>query len=138
MGMVGGWVASMFVLMMVLCSEVSVILDGVGGSTVKGMSQRPFGLRLPVMMIALFFRILNWYLEKIVIQSSSHNFPMDINDPVFRLSNKKACCALSFNLADKGIFASEWGVMVLPFSTVTGGPFLTCMLVQNYFSPPCR
>ena len=36
----------------------SVIFGGVGGSAVKGISQRPFGLRLPVMTIVLFFRIV--------------------------------------------------------------------------------
>ena len=99
----------MFVLMMVSCSEVPCILGGGGGggSAAKGMSQRPFGLRLPVMMIVLFFRTFNWYLEKISIQSSSHNYPMEIKDPVFRLSNKRAYFTLSVNLADKGIFTSE-------------------------------
>ena len=73
--------------MMVFCLEMSVILGGGGGSAIKGTSQRPFGLRLTVMMIVLFFRIFNWYLEKIAIQSSSHNCQMEINEPVLRLSN---------------------------------------------------
>ena len=58
---------------------------------------------------------------------------MEIKEPVFNLSNKKICCALSVNLADKGILASEWVVMVLPFATVTRGPGFTCMLVQTCF-----
>ena len=44
--------------MMVFCLLLSVIFDGVGGFAVNGISQRAFGLRLPVMMIVLFFRIL--------------------------------------------------------------------------------
>ena len=86
-----------------------VILGGGWGSAIKGMPQRPFGLRLSVIMIVLFFSIFNWYLEKIAIQSSSHSCSMEIKDPVFKLSNKKACCALSVNFSDKSILASEWG-----------------------------
>ena len=88
---------------------MSVILGGGGGSAVKGMYQRPFGFRLTVMMIVLFFRIFNWYLKKIAIQPSSQNCPLEINEPVLRSSNTKACCVLSDNFVDKGMFASEWG-----------------------------
>ena len=137
MGRVGDWVAWIFVLTMVSCSEVFVILGGGGGSVVKGMSQRPFELRLPVMTIIYLFSIFNWYLEKIATQSSSQNCPMETNDPFFRLSNKKAYCALSVNLADKGIFASECGGNGITIYHCHWRPGFTCMLVQTCFAPAC-
>ena len=44
--------------MMLFCLLLSVIFGGGGGSAVKGMSQRPFGLRLPVVMSVLFLELL--------------------------------------------------------------------------------
>ena len=128
MGRVGEGVVRVCVLMMVSCL----------GGFCQGYVPKIIWAALAHDDDCIIFLYFNWYLEKIAIQSSSHNCPMEIKDPFFKLSNKKACCALSVNFSDKGIFASEWEVIVLPFSTVTGGLGSTCMLVQTCFAPSCR
>ena len=73
-----------------------------------------------------------------VIQSSSHNCPIDINEPVLRFSNKKACCAFCDNLSDNGIFASDCGAIVFLFATVTGCPYFQHMFVHTCSAPSCK
>ena len=55
------------------------------------------------------------------IQSSSHNYPIEIRDPVFSISNSYACCALRDNSDTSGTEASNFGEMVFPLATVIIG-----------------
>ena len=50
------------------------------------MSHNILPFRLPSIITSLFLSIFRWNLEKRAMQSSSHNCPIDNNEPVAKLS----------------------------------------------------
>ena len=61
------------------------LLDG-GLEGARGMLHKPLSVRRPSMMTLLFFNILTLKRENMPMQSSSHNCPNEIKDPVCMLS----------------------------------------------------
>ena len=64
------------------------------GRVDRGISHRPLSVLLPSIIIWLFFSIFTLKREKIAMQSSSHSWPNDINEPVFMLSKTTTSCAV--------------------------------------------
>ena len=118
----------------VFCGDMLMIGKG-GGSSFRGISNSPLVLRRLVMMILLFFSILTWYLEKIVMKTSLQSWPMESSESIIRLLNRKSCCALADTDGCSSRVASKCGVMILSFATVTGGPMFyvySCILTRYH------
>ena len=67
--------------------------DG-GGVVVVVMwiSNNPLSLLLPSIMTTLVFTIFRLYLVNNATPSLSHNYPIDIREPVAKSSKMKLCC----------------------------------------------
>ena len=70
------------------------------------------------------------YLEKIVMQSSSHSCPMKTRDHILKLLNVYACWIEGYNDGDMGILDWDWSIIVLLLAAVTMGPLAGRTLVQ--------
>ena len=95
-----------------------------------GISHKSLSIRFPTMMTLSFFSILILYQENIAIQSSLHNWPTEMREPVLRLSKTYACCADGDMEVEIGTDAWWVGDIVPPLATVTLGPCAVLMLVQ--------
>ena len=62
------------------------------------------------------------------MQPQSHNFPIEISEPLFKLSKLNATLAFSVNLFDSGIIAFFVGYIMRPSATVTFGPEVSLIL----------
>ena len=86
----------------------------------KGMFHKLLSLFLgPVMMTLPFLIMLTLYLVKSVIQSSSHNFPMEIKEPVFNPSISCPCRAVEDSSGASGTWTSCVAFMTFPSAAMT-------------------
>ena len=80
----------------------------------RGMSQRPsFELRLPPRSVWLFLITFMVVLSRIAMQPSSHNWPSDSKEELWRSSKTRECCAVRDKELEKGRIPEWVAVMVL-------------------------
>ena len=103
-----------------------------------GISHSPSILFLyPFNTIALCFIANKYFLFKKMLQSSSHNFPSDINDALFKSLITCACFAFSESAGESGNVPCFVAVMALLSGSRTVGP-LTVVVFDRTFSSSVR
>ena len=106
------------------CALLNVVVVSGAWLFPIGSFHNPLSVRLPRIRILLFFMIFTSYLEKIAMQSSSHNCPMEISDPLCRLLKLYATRACLENACGNGREAFLVGDIILPSATLTKGPIV--------------
>ena len=114
------------------CVRVSVVV--LGGVLVCpiGSFHNPLSVCLPLIRILSFFIILTSYLEKISMQSSSHNCPMEIREPLFKLLKLYAKWTCLENAGGNGRVAFFVGDIILLSATLTKGPMVGDTSVHTF------
>ena len=64
-------------------------------------------------------------------QSSSHNWPIDISVPLFKLEKLYAIFAFRENASERGRDARLVGVIIRPSATLTYGPIVFSILLHK-------
>ena len=108
------------------------------GRVERGISHRPLSVRRPSIIIWLCFIILTLKREKRAMQSSSHSWPNEINEPVFILSKTMTSWALWDSWSDSFILALYLGEMISPLATDTFGVDVGSTLVHAGSAVSCR
>ena len=107
------------------CSLLDDVVVGAAWLLPIGSFHNPLSVRLPRIRILLFLMIFTSYLEKIATQSSSHNCPMEINVPLFKLLKlyaKRACLVNPFGNGREAFFVGD---IIRPSATLTYGPVVS-------------
>ena len=68
------------------------------------------------------------------MQSSSHNFPIKISEPIFKLLKLNATLAFSVNLFNSGRIAFFVGDIMRPSATDNFGPKVSLTLSHMFIS----
>ena len=98
----------------------------------RGMSHRPLeGFLVPLMTILPFLNTLRLYFPNRATQSLSENFPIEMRDPVFRLSRMWPVWACLERMEESGMVASCVACMVVPDADRTVGPVVFGVMVVH-------
>ena len=96
----------------------------------RGMVQKPLSERQPLIRIWLYLMICTSYFKNIAIQLSSHNSPMKISEPLFKLRKLNASFTFVVSLLESGRLAFLVGVITRQSATSALGLAVFSMFVQ--------
>ena len=107
-----------------------------GSAELRGMFQSPLvWLRVPLTIICPSLNTFRLYFPKRAMQSSSQSLPIEMREPVCRLSRMCPLCASFERNVERGTVASWVACMVEPDADLTVGPVVVAwMAVQVLLS----
>ena len=101
-----------------------------GLSFVNGIFHNTLLVRLPFIIISLCLTTWTSYIEKIAMQSSLHNWPINMRVPLCRLSKLKATRAFGVNLCERVRMAFLARDITRPSATATLSPVVFFILLH--------